>query len=64
MRSRSSRKALPSKQKPTAPYTLEINAEEVVLNWAVLDSKGQLASGLNKSNLEVVGDKILQTIPR
>lgn len=64
MRSRSSRKALPSKQKSTAPYTLEINAEEVVLNCTVLDSKGQLVNGLNKSNLEVVGDKIPQTIPR
>jgi hypothetical protein len=64
VRSRSSRKALPSKPKSTAPYTLEINAEEVVLNWAVLDSKGQLVNGLNKNNFEVVGDKIPQTIPR
>ena len=35
-----------SKQEPSSPYTLELNAEEVVLNCTVLDSKGQLVKGL------------------
>ena len=30
------------KNEPSGPYTFEINAEEVVLNCTVLDSKGQL----------------------
>ena len=52
----------PSKQEPSSPYTLELNAEEVVLNCTVLDSKGQLVDGLDKSNFIVVEDKIPQPI--
>jgi Ca-activated chloride channel homolog len=52
----------PSTQEPSSPYTLELDAEEVVLNCTVLDSKGQLVDGLNKSNFKVVEDKIPQTI--
>jgi Ca-activated chloride channel family protein len=52
----------PSKQEPSSPYTLELNAEEVVLNCTVLDSKGQLVDGLDKSNFKIVEDKIPQAI--
>ena len=31
----------PPKQQPSGPYTFEVNAEEVVLNCTVLDSKGR-----------------------
>jgi Ca-activated chloride channel family protein len=51
-----------SKQEPSSPYTLELNAEEVVLNCTVLDNKGQLVNGLDKSNFKVVEDKIPQAI--
>jgi hypothetical protein len=43
----------PSKQEPSSPYTLELHAAEVALNCTVLDSKGQLVKGLNKSNFKV-----------
>jgi Ca-activated chloride channel family protein len=43
-------------------YTLEVNAEEVVLNCTVLDNKGQLVNDLNKNNFKVFEDKIPQTI--
>jgi Ca-activated chloride channel homolog len=52
----------PQKHKPSSPYTFEVNAEEVVLSCTVLDSKGQLVNGLDKSNFKVVEDKIPQTI--
>ncbi len=52
----------PPKQQPSGPYTFEINAEEVVLNCTVLDSKGQLVNGLDKSNFKVAEDGIPQTI--
>lgn len=48
--------------KPPAPYTFEVNAEEVVLNCTILDSKGQLVSGLDKSNFRVTEDGIPQSI--
>jgi len=43
-------------------YTLQVNAEEVVLNCTVLDNKGQLVNDLNKNNFKVFEDKIPQTI--
>ena len=52
----------PPKHKPSSPYTFEVNAEEVVLNCTVLDSKGQLVNGLDKSNFTVAEDDIPQTI--
>ena len=52
----------PPKHKPSGPYTFEVNAEEVVLNCTVLDSKGQLVNGLDKSNFKVAEDGIPQTI--
>lgn len=52
----------PPKHKPSGPYTFEVNAEEVVLNCTVLDSKGQLVNGLDKGNFKVVEDSIPQTI--
>lgn len=52
----------PPKQKTSSPYTLQLNAEEVVLNCTVLDDKGQLVDGLDKSNFKVFEDKIPQTI--
>jgi Ca-activated chloride channel homolog len=52
----------PSKQKSRGPYALRINAEEVVLNCTIVDNKGQLVNGLNKSNFKVFEDKVPQTI--
>lgn len=52
----------PPRHKPSGPYTFEVNAEEVVLNCTVLDSKGQLVNGLDKSNFKVAEDGIQQTI--
>src|SRR5580700_10007522 len=52
----------PPKNQPSGPYTIEVNAEEVVLNCTVLDSKGQLVNGLDKSNFKVAEDGIQQTI--
>ncbi len=52
----------PSKQQPSPPSTLELNAEEIVLNCTILDSKGQLVDGLDKNNFRVVEGKIPQTI--
>jgi hypothetical protein len=34
-------------------YTMQVNAEEVVLNCTVLDNKGQPVKGLNKTNFKV-----------
>ena len=52
----------PPKNEPSGPYTFEVNAEEVVLNCTVLDSKGLLVNGLDKSNFKVDEDGIQQTI--
>ena len=43
-------------------YTLHIDAEEVVLNCTVLDSKRELVNDLTKSNFKVFEDKSLQTV--
>jgi Ca-activated chloride channel homolog len=43
-------------------YTLQVNAEEVVLNCTVLDRKGQLVNDLTRSNFKVFEDKVPQTI--
>ncbi|MEA2541497.1 MAG: Ca-activated chloride channel [Acidobacteriaceae bacterium] len=43
-------------------YSLHVDAEEVVLNCTVLDSKRELANGLSRSNFKVFEDKALQTI--
>jgi VWFA-related protein len=43
-------------------YTLHVDAEEVVLNCTVLDSKGELVNDLIKSNFKVFEDKTLQTV--
>jgi Ca-activated chloride channel homolog len=43
-------------------FTLRVDAEEVVLNCTVLDSKGELVNDLTKSNFKVFEDKALQTI--
>src|ERR1700729_1987879 len=43
-------------------YTLHVDAEEVVLNCTVLDSKGELVNDLGKSNFKVFEDKALQKV--
>jgi Ca-activated chloride channel family protein len=43
-------------------YTLEVDAEEVVLNCTVLNNKGQLVNDLNKSNFKAFEDKVPQAI--
>lgn len=43
-------------------YTLHVDAEEVVLNCTVLDSKRELVNDLTKSNFKVFEDKSLQTV--
>jgi Ca-activated chloride channel family protein len=47
---------------PSVAYTLQIDAEEVVLNCTVLDSKGELVNDLIKSDFKVFEDKIPQTV--
>jgi Ca-activated chloride channel homolog len=51
-----------SKPGATGAYTLHVDAEEVVLNCTVLDSKGELVNDLTKSNFKVFEDKTVQTI--
>jgi Ca-activated chloride channel homolog len=46
----------------SSAYTLHVDAEEVVLNCTVLDSKGELVNELTKSNFKVFEDKSLQTV--
>jgi Ca-activated chloride channel homolog len=43
-------------------YTLHVDAEEVVLNCTVLDSKGELVNDLTKSDFKVFEDKALQKV--
>ncbi|MEA3006195.1 MAG: Ca-activated chloride channel [Acidobacteriaceae bacterium] len=43
-------------------YSLHVDAEEVVLNCTVLDSKRELVNGLSRSNFKVFEDKALQTV--
>jgi Ca-activated chloride channel family protein len=43
-------------------FTLHVDAEEVVLNCTVLDSKGELVNDLTKSNFKVFEDKAPQTV--
>jgi VWFA-related protein len=43
-------------------YTLHVDAEEVVLNCTVLDSKGELVHDLTRSDFKVFEDKTLQTV--
>jgi Ca-activated chloride channel family protein len=43
-------------------YTLYVDAEEVVLNCTVLDSKGELVNDLTKSDFKVFEDKALQKV--
>jgi Ca-activated chloride channel homolog len=43
-------------------FTLHVDAEEVVLNCTVLDSKGELVNDLTKSNFKVFEDKALQAV--
>jgi Ca-activated chloride channel homolog len=52
------------RQKPasSSPYTLHINAEEVVLNCTVLDHKGELVNDLTTGNFKVFEDKTPQAI--
>jgi Ca-activated chloride channel homolog len=59
----------PSKTQPspsisgsTGAYTLHVDAEEVVLNCTVLDSKGTLINDLRKSDFKVFEDNALQTV--
>ncbi len=51
-----------SKPGLSGPYTLHVDAEEVVLNCTVLDSKGELVNDLTKSNFKVFEDKTQQTV--
>jgi Ca-activated chloride channel family protein len=43
-------------------YTLHVDAEEVVLNCTVLDSKGELVNDLTRSDFKIFEDKTLQTV--
>jgi VWFA-related protein len=43
-------------------YTLHVDAEEVVLNCTVLDSKGELVNDLTRSDFKVFEDKTLQPV--
>jgi Ca-activated chloride channel homolog len=43
-------------------YSLRVDAEEVVLNCTVLDSKRELVNDLTRSNFKVFEDKALQTV--
>jgi VWFA-related protein len=43
-------------------YSLHVDAEEVVLNCTVLDSKRELVNDLTRSNFKAFEDKALQTI--
>lgn len=54
----------PKQPKPGAPgaYTLQIDAEEVVLNCTVLDSKGELVNDLTATNFKVFEDKTPQKV--
>ncbi|WP_263351683.1 VWA domain-containing protein [Acidicapsa acidisoli] len=52
----------PSKLGSSGPYTLHVNAEEVVLNCTVLNDKGELVNDLTKNNFKVFEDKTIQTI--
>jgi VWFA-related protein len=45
----------------SSAYTLQVDAEEVVLNCTVLDNKGELVNNLHKNNFKVFEDKTLQT---
>jgi Ca-activated chloride channel family protein len=47
---------------PSGAYTLHVDAEEVVLNCTVLDSKGELVNDLTKNNFKVFEDKALQAV--
>src|SRR6202035_2561720 len=51
-----------SKRNSTAPYTLRIDAEEVILNCTVLDDKGELVNDLTKGQFKVSEDKVPQSI--
>lgn len=51
-----------SRRNSTDPYTLRINAEEVILNCTVLDDKGELVNDLSKGEFKVSEDKVPQTI--
>lgn len=44
-------------QPPGSKYTFRINAEEVVLNCTVIDSRGQMVNGLDKDDFRVWDDK-------
>ena len=50
------------KQSSNGSYTLNVYAQEVLLNCTVLDNKGQLVDGLGKSDFKVFEDKVPQTI--
>lgn len=50
------------RQGSSGAYTLHVDAEEVVLNCTVLDSKGELVNSLAKGNFKVFEDKTLQTV--
>src|ERR1700743_1545758 len=47
---------------PIDPYTLRVNADEVLLNCTVLDSKGNLVNDLKKEDFRVTEDKIPQKV--
>jgi VWFA-related protein len=53
-------------QQPTlsssGAYSLHVDAEEVVLNCTVLDSKREPVNDLTRSNFKVFEDKALQTV--
>jgi Ca-activated chloride channel homolog len=65
--SRAQSKAAPAqtpqpKASRSGAYTLHIDAEEVVLNCTVLDSKRELVNDLTKSDFKVFEDKTPQTV--
>jgi len=51
-----------ARPRSAGPYTLEMNTEEVVLNYTVLDNKGQLVNDLKKNNFKAFEDKVPRAI--
>ena len=58
----SSQQSQTPKQSSNGGYTLNVYAQEVLLNCTVLDNKGQLVDGLDKKDFKVFEEKVPQTI--
>ena len=52
---------LPSGQQPNA-YTLQVKAQEIVLDLVVTDSKGEPVTNLKRDDFQIYEDKVPQAI--